>query len=116
MVLRHRRGGCQFLGKDNRCNIYDSRPLGCRIFPFDPEFNRNRKLVRLRLIEATECLYEKDGSNGVPALYNLHKRTEAELGQYQSKVMEWNREQSRRIRSGRAAKTTTEYLEYLGFE
>jgi len=116
MVLRHRRGGCPFLGEDNRCKIYDSRPLGCRIFPFDPEFNRNRKLVRLRLIEATECLYEKDGSNSISGLYSLHKRTEAELGEYQAKVTEWNRQQKRRIRAGKAASTTTEYLDYLGFE
>jgi hypothetical protein len=72
--------------------------------------------VRLRLIEATECLYENDGSNSIPGLYSLHKRTEAELGQYQTKVTEWNKEQKRRIRAGKAASTTTEYLNYLGFE
>src|SRR5664280_1550671 len=63
MVLRHQRGHCRFLAADNRCTIYEARPLGCRIFPFDPDFNRQGKLVQLRLIEATDCLYENDGSN-----------------------------------------------------
>ena len=62
MVLRHEHGHCRFLADDNRCKIYLARPHGCRIFPFDPDFNRNGKLVRLRLIQATECLYERDGS------------------------------------------------------
>ena len=43
MVLRHTRGGCYFLGKDNRCTIYKSRPLGCRVFPFDGTFFKDGK-------------------------------------------------------------------------
>ena len=115
MVLRHEHGHCQFLADDNRCKIYEARPLGCRIFPFDPDFNHHGKLIRLRLIEATDCLYEKDGSNNVRDLFALHKRTEDELSQYQSKVVAWNQLQRRRARQGWAAATTTEFLAYLGF-
>jgi Fe-S-cluster containining protein len=82
MVLRHQQGHCRFLGADNRCTIYEARPLGCRIFPFDPDFNRKGKLIRLRLIQATDCLYEKDGSNNVSQLRSLHRKTEAELEEY----------------------------------
>ena len=31
--LRNVNGRCYFLGKDNRCRIYENRPLGCRIYP-----------------------------------------------------------------------------------
>lgn len=27
-------GQCVFLGEDNRCRVYQSRPLDCRLFPF----------------------------------------------------------------------------------
>ena len=27
-------GGCQYLGEDNQCTIYDKRPKICREFPF----------------------------------------------------------------------------------
>src|SRR5262245_64037565 len=60
MVLGHRRGACRFLATDGRCNIYAFRPLGCRVFPFDPKFSERGALKRLRLIQATECHYELD--------------------------------------------------------
>jgi Fe-S-cluster containining protein len=116
MVLRHSQGHCRFLGADDRCTIYEERPLGCRIFPFDPDFNRQGKLVRLRFIQATECPYEKDGSNNVTQLRSLNRRTESELDAYQSKVLAWNVEQKRRLRRGLAAATTAAYLNYLGFD
>ncbi|WP_457550800.1 YkgJ family cysteine cluster protein [Archaeoglobus sp.] len=31
--LRNVNGKCFFLDEDNRCKIYDYRPLGCRIYP-----------------------------------------------------------------------------------
>ena len=39
MVLRHEGGGCRYLGSDDHCTIYGQRPLGCRVFPFDPELH-----------------------------------------------------------------------------
>ncbi len=42
MILRHQGGGCRYLGEDLRCTIYEARPLGCRIFPFDPRFEQAR--------------------------------------------------------------------------
>ncbi len=116
MVLRHQRGGCRFLGSDNRCTIYSFRPLGCRIFPFDPDFNRNGKLVRLRMIDATDCPYEKDGTNGVRDLRRLAQDTERELAEYCVRVAAWNRLQTRRRRQGKAPAHASEYLRYLGFE
>ncbi len=116
MVLRHQQGRCRFLGDNNHCNVYDVRPLGCRIFPFDPDFNRHGKLLRLRLIEATQCPYDTDGLTNIRNLYRVHRRTEDELNRYQTKVVEWNKRQKSRARRGHAAATTTEYLDYLGFE
>jgi hypothetical protein len=40
-VLPYVNGRCQFLGEDDRCTIYDDRPLACRQFECVPHFNRD---------------------------------------------------------------------------
>lgn len=114
MVMRQGRGGCHFLGKDDRCTIYASRPLGCRIFPFDPTYNKQGKLTRLKLIQATDCLYELDGKNDPDAVQQLHQRHDGATTRYHDRVAEWNQEQSRRTRQGKAAQTAREFLSFLG--
>jgi Fe-S-cluster containining protein len=114
MVMRHQGGGCRYLGQDDRCTIYGSRPLGCRIFPFDPSFTKQGKLRRLKLIQATDCQYELDGENDPDAIRELHQRHEAATSAYQARVAEWNKEQTRRARAGRAAQSAREFLSFLG--
>ncbi len=114
MVMRQQGGGCRYLGSDDRCTIYGSRPLGCRIFPFDPSFDKQRKLRRLRLIQATDCQYELDGQNDPEKIRELHARHEGATLAYQARVAEWNREQARRVRAGKRAQTAGEFLSFLG--
>jgi hypothetical protein len=38
-VLPYRDGRCQFLGDDDRCTIYEDRPLNCRRFECAPGFH-----------------------------------------------------------------------------
>ena len=40
-VLPYRHGRCQFLGADDRCEIYDDRPAACRAFQCVTDFNRS---------------------------------------------------------------------------
>ena len=114
MVLRHERGGCRYLGTDNRCTIYSSRPLGCRIYPFDPDFSPKGKLVRLKIVKATECPYELDGDNDPDELRELDDRYQKAHWDYNDKVAEWNRTQADRKRAGYAAQTAREFLGFLG--
>jgi Fe-S-cluster containining protein len=114
MILRHEGGGCRYLGDDDRCSIYGARPLGCRIFPFDPRFDKKGKITRLKLIQATDCLYELDGENDPDQIRKLHERYEAANAAYQEKVAAWNQQQKARKRSGRAAQTARDYLAFLG--
>jgi len=114
MVLRHAGGGCRYLGADDRCTIYSRRPLGCRIFPFDPTFTDNGKLRRLKLIPATDCQYELDGDNEVGAMQTLHSKHLAATSAYQAKVARWNARQAERKQLGRRAQTASEFFEFLG--
>ncbi|HET9957651.1 MAG TPA: YkgJ family cysteine cluster protein [Polyangiaceae bacterium] len=114
MVLRHQRGGCRYLDAQDRCGIYDARPLGCRIFPFDPRFERSGKLRRLKLIQATDCLYELDGANDPSALYELHQRYVEATRVYHEKVAEWNRLQRKLKRADKPLKRVRKFFEFLG--
>jgi len=114
MILRHQGGGCRYLGADLRCTIYRARPLGCRIFPFDPTWDRKGGLRRLRLIEAADCKYELDGDNDVEEMRELHQRHEAATTAYQQKVADWNLLQQRRKRAGKKPQTARQFLTYLG--
>jgi Fe-S-cluster containining protein len=114
MVMRQGKGGCHYLGSDDRCTIYGSRPLGCRIFPFDPSYTRQGKLRRLKLIQATDCQYELDGANNPEAVQDLHTRHEAATQRYQERIAEWNKQQARRIRQGGTAQSAAEFLSFLG--
>jgi Fe-S-cluster containining protein len=115
MTLKHERGRCVYLGADDRCTIYATRPLGCRVFPFDPTFGkRDGQLRRLTLIQATDCRYELDGHNDPSELRELHERYESETAAYHAKVADWNRAQRARRRAGKAARTAAEFLAHLG--
>jgi len=114
MVLKHEGGGCRYLGSDDRCTIYQHRPIGCRIFPFDPTFSDSGKLRRLKLIDATDCKYELDGENDVEKIRGLHQSHEQATRVYQEKVASWNALQAKRKRSGRKAQTAAEFFEFLG--
>jgi Fe-S-cluster containining protein len=114
MVLRHEQGGCRYLGEDNRCTIYSSRPLGCRVYPFDPDFSSSGKLVRLKIVKATECPHELDGDNDPDKLRELDDKYQRAHWDYNDKVAEWNKQQNARKRAGHAAQTASEFLAFLG--
>lgn len=115
MTLKHERGSCRYLGEDDRCTIYERRPLGCRIYPFEPSFDKKGTLKRLRLIGACECPYELDGKNDPDRLYSLHQRYESATERYQERVEEWNQSQKKRRRQGSAAQTARDFFDFLGF-
>ena len=114
MVLGHAHGGCRYLDSENRCKIYGFRPIGCRVFPFDSSFSKTGALRRLRLIQATDCRYELDGKNYVANIRELQERHDATIADYHLKIADWNRRQVARRRTGRAAQTAREFLEFLG--
>ena len=41
LPYRQETGRCAFLGDDNRCTVYDDRPLACRQFECTRHFNRH---------------------------------------------------------------------------
>jgi Fe-S-cluster containining protein len=115
MVLAHTRRGCRYLGKDDRCTIYGARPLGCRVFPFDPTFKKDGQLKRLTLIPAANCLYEMDGNNSIEQIQKQHEAFDRQTDRYHERVALWNADQLKRKRRGLAAQQPAAFFEFLGF-
>lgn len=115
MTLRHQRTGCIFLDEQMRCSVYEARPLGCRVFPFDAVFDRSKRLRRLELIQATECPYELTGSHSVVRIRQQQLEFLDEVDAYQAKVAAFNTLQQKRHRSGRTLMTAPDFLRFLGF-
>ncbi|HSU39075.1 MAG TPA: hypothetical protein VLJ38_05890, partial [Polyangiaceae bacterium] len=68
----------------------------------------------LKLIEAADCKYELDGKNDVDEMRELDRRTEEANDHWHDQIADWNREQQKRKRSGRAAGTAREFFDFLG--
>jgi Fe-S-cluster containining protein len=116
MILKHQRGQCVYLGADDRCTIYSARPLGCRIYPFDPSWKKDGSLRRLTIVRATECPHEMDGHNDVGEMHDLDDRYQRAHHDFNDKVAKWNAEQKKRKRAGKAAETARRFLAFLGVQ
>jgi Fe-S-cluster containining protein len=114
MVMRQARGRCRYLGAGERCSIYASRPLGCRVFPLNPTFSASGKLRHLRVVRITDCPHELDGHNGVAALRDLYMRYDGKRTEYHQRVADWNRCQLGRRRQGKPARGANAFLQFLG--
>ncbi len=114
MAMRQGRLGCHFLSSDQRCTIYDFRPTGCRVFPFDAEFSRTGRLVRLERIPATDCQSTRGKGPSLPLLRENQRLFDDEVDAYHEKVRIFNREQRRRRRHGLLAEPPSRFLGYLG--
>lgn len=114
LVMRQGRGGCYFLGEDDRCTIYEHRPLGCRAFPFDPSYGKDKKLRSLKIIDVIECEYELDGKNNPAQIVATQDHYEAMNEAYYERVEAWNRLQRARRRAGKRPELAKRFLEFLG--
>ena len=107
MGLRQNRRGCQYLGKDERCTIYEHRPVTCRRYPFDVEFDEQGEIRRIGVSKSVECPYALDGYTALGQIKALCTWEDEEETPYYEKVKAWNRE--REVLGWKA------FLQHLGF-
>lgn len=108
MGLRRNERGCRFLGRDDLCTIYEFRPVTCRRYPFNVEFDDRGGVEFLGISDAVECPYELDGENSLMQIKAVCDWEESEEQAYFKRLESWNR----RERAG----GTREFLRYLGFD
>jgi Fe-S-cluster containining protein len=105
--LRRTKESCQYQGDDDRCTIYEHRPVACRRYPFNLEMDEDGDIEFLSISNAVECPYELDGQISLEQLKATSIWEDAEEGPYHELVKKWNR---RKNRGGKKR-----FLEFLGF-
>ena len=110
MALRHRPGGaCIFLDDDNRCTVYEHRPVTCREHPFEATISDTGAVQHIALSDIVDCPHAWDGQISCREVKAVARWNERQSDSYLDEVARWNRR-----RQGR--KTRPAFLRYLGFD
>ncbi len=107
MGLKRTEEGCQYLGEDDLCSIYEHRPVTCRRYPFDLEIADNGNIELLSISQSVECPYELDGENNLSEIKAMADWEEKEENPYFEKLEQWHE----RKKTGGKKK----FLKFLGF-
>ena len=108
MALVQRRDACGFL-EGERCSVYPWRPVTCRVYPFNLEFDDSgRRVTKIEINDACTCEHALDGRVRVKDLVKNYRWDDDQDDIYLAKVRHWNRRKARR--------TQREFLAYLGLE
>jgi len=113
MVLAHADGACRFLGSDNRCSAYTSRPEDCRTFPFAFESETAPNVRRLTLLPLAGCESVAGPAHELETLRANDEQRWRALSEYQSFVLRWNRATRHRRRLGRGVGNAEAFLDFL---
>jgi len=108
MGLKWIRGHCMFLDADNRCTIYEHRPVTCRQHPFDIQLSDTGAVTRISISRVVECPHDWSGQLTRRGLRSLLCWNDQQTTRYFAKVRSWNL-------SLRTMKTTKTFLAFLGF-
>ncbi len=74
MALRRGPRGCHFLDKRTlRCKIYESRPLLCRLYPFQVHETRDGEYKNFSLHKDVGCPKNRDGVHLTEPLYEMYQ-------------------------------------------
>ena len=106
MALREQRGGACVFFKNNRCTVYPHRPVTCRVYPFNLEFDNNgRRVSGIEINDACQCDYDLEGKVSLRELKRNDGWDDQQDEVFFAKIRYWNRT--------RKLGTQREFLEYL---
>ena len=91
MALKKQPGSeaCHFL-KELRCSAYEQRPITCRVFPYQVEFDAKGKVNRFYISQAVPCPYQLDGKVNLPQVVRDWDLDDEQDLEYSLKVEEFN--------------------------
>ena len=108
MGLKWTHGHCLFLDTDNRCTIYEHRPVTCRQHPFDIQLSDTGVVTHLSLSRVVDCPHDWSGQLTRRGLRSLLSWNDRQTVSYFAKVRQWNS-------TLKQDQITTRFLEFLGF-
>jgi Fe-S-cluster containining protein len=91
MGLKWKKGHCIFLDDDNRCTIYEHRPVTCREHPFNITLSETGAVERISISRIVPCPYELDGKQSLRDLKRVVTWNYKQSDPYHEKVRQWNR-------------------------
>ena len=110
LALRHRPGGaCYFLDEDDRCTVYEHRPVTCHEHPFEVTISDSGALQHIELSDIVECPHDWDGHATKSEIKMVALRNERQSDSYLDEVSRWNRRRQ-------GPRTRPAFLRYLGFD
>lgn len=104
--LKRKNDACFFLNDRKLCDIYDSRPMTCRTFPYMVEFDENDLPVKASWNHIVDCKCRRKKPSPISQVINDVYKEDEEDDVYFDKVKQWNKKKSK---SG-----TEGFLEFLG--
>jgi len=108
MTVKWRPGGaCMFLQDDNRCGVYEHRPIVCRQHPFNVVFSDTGGVERLTMSRIVECPAEYDGKSSRREHARMERWSEREADTYLEQVEAWNRRRT-------IKRSPREWLRFIG--
>lgn len=108
MGLRWTRGHCMFLDADNRCTMYEHRPVTCRQHPFDIKLSDSGAVTGLTISLVVECPHDWSGQLTRRGLRSLLCWNDRQTTSYFAKIRRWNDVYEQR-------RTMPAFLAFLGF-
>lgn len=94
MALRRDRKGCFFLDRKTRfCQIYESRPLLCRLYPFKLQEDREGNFKGFTLHTDVGCPRHRDGAMETAPLYEIYREDATHQEDYRALVAAFNKRQ-----------------------
>ena len=115
MVLARRDGACGLQQPDQRCGVYELRPLDCRLYPFDLERDEHGTPVRLARLDTERCGDELGPAADLAELTHVDAQRWQELGEYQELLQRWNTLAGHRARFQQRLGGPADFLAFLGF-
>lgn len=90
-LKRHEVKGCHFLNRKTRlCNIYEARPLLCRLYPFKVIETKAGKYKGFTIHDDVGCPRHKDGEVAIAPLRDLYCQDEVNQDDYRELVEIFN--------------------------
>ena len=109
MGLRWKDDHCIFLHDNNRCTIYEHRPVTCRDHPFNVTLSETGAVERISLSRIVPCPHAWDGNMSRRSLRAIQTWNEQQQESYIRRIKEWNKREV-------GPKTRPAFLRFLGFE
>ena len=87
---KEQKEGCKFY-LDQRCTVYEHRPVTCRVWPFTLSLDgEGKRITKMEINDALPCPFELDGKNDPKSLIKNWQWDDQQDEEWETSVKSWN--------------------------